>query len=140
MKRTTMLLFGIIVTLIAGCSGGKNVEQITAATAAADKWLAVADQGRFEDTWDEGSSSFKLVMSKEKWAEVLRVSLEPLGKITARRLTAKQYTTTVPEMPEGEYVLLEYAATCENSTEKQEVLTVQKEADGTWRVASYYIK
>lgn len=140
MKRTTMLLFGVIVTLISGCSGGKNVEQITAATAAAEKWLAVVDQGRYEDTWDEGSSSFKLVMSKEKWAEVLRVSLEPLGKITARKLSAKQYTTTVPEMPEGEYVLLEYAATCENSTEKQEVLTVQKEADGTWRVASYYIK
>jgi len=133
-------MFGLIFALLAGCSGGQNDAKVKAATAAAEKWLSITDEGRYGETWDEASAYFKNVMTRDKWETVIKATREPLGKFSGRTLKACQYLTTVPGMPAGEYVLLEFSSNTENAMTKEESITMMLETDGNWRPSSYFVK
>jgi len=48
--------------------------------------------------------------------------------------------TSVPGGPDGQYVIIEFAASFENKKTAIETVTPMLEKDGVWRVAGYYIK
>jgi hypothetical protein len=64
----------------------------------------------------------------------------PLGNAVSRNLLSRQYTTTLPGAPDGEYVVIQYETSFENKKVAVETVTPMKDADGHWRVSGYYIK
>jgi hypothetical protein len=113
---------------------------IAAATAAAEAWLAVVDSAGWLQSHTEAAQLFKAAVAPDVWVRQIRSARTPLGRLTSRALTGSHYTTSLPGAPDGEYVVLTYAARFENKAEAIETVTPMKDPDGTWRVSGYYIK
>ena len=65
---------------------------------------------------------------------------KPLGKTLKRELKSSFYRTTLPGVPEGEYVVIQFEASFENKKSTIETITPALDKEGKWRVSGYYIK
>ncbi len=111
-----------------------------AAVQSAEKWLALVDEGKYGESWDEAAGIFRNALSKEKWVEMVGGVRPRFGKILERNVTTKTYKTSVPGAPDGEYVVIKFQAKFEHKASAIETITPSKEQDGTWRVSGYFIK
>ncbi|MDJ0589504.1 MAG: DUF4019 domain-containing protein [Pleurocapsa sp. MO_226.B13] len=64
----------------------------------------------------------------------------PLGQTVSRSLKSKQYHTSLPGVPDGEYVVIQFNTSFEHKKSAVETVTPMKDPDGKWRVCGYYIK
>jgi hypothetical protein len=106
----------------------------------ADAWLALVDQGKYDQSWEEAARLFKGAVTKEKWREAASAVRAPLGKLVSRKLKSRQYSKTLPGAPDGEYVVIQYDSSFENKKEAVETVTPMLDPDGVWRVSGYYIR
>lgn len=142
MKRLSLIILCCIFTLLVILSYGVNADQSAedAAVASSQKWLALVDTGRYAESWDETAGYFKNALPKQKWLESMEAYRKPLGKRISRNLISKQYATTLPGAPDGEYVVIQYETSFENKKSAIETITPMLDKDGTWRVSGYYIR
>ena len=110
------------------------------AQEAAESWLALADSGKYTQTWEQAADYFKERVTAENWEKAVKSVRVPLGKLESRKLTSAQYTKTMPGAPDGDYVILQFDASYENKKRAIETVTPMKDKDGKWRVAGYFIK
>ena len=111
-----------------------------AAFSAAKAWLSLIDKGKYEKSWHEAAPYFKNAVSKDQWGQTIRATRKPLGKNLSRELMSKSYHTSLPGVPDGEYVVILFKASFENKKSATETITPMMGKDGTWRVSGYYIK
>ena len=111
-----------------------------AALSAAKKWLNIVDEGKYAESWTAASAYLKGVVKQEQLAQGLQAVRNPLGKVISREVSSKTYTTSLPGVPDGEYVVIQFATTFENKKKAVETITPMLEKDGTWRISGYYIK
>lgn len=110
------------------------------ALGAAETWLALIDNGRYSESWETTAVLFRNAVTKEQWERTLNAGRKPLGRLIARRLKWKQYATSLPGAPDGEYVVIRYEASFENKKVAVETVTPMLDEDGNWRVSGYYVK
>jgi hypothetical protein len=110
------------------------------ALGAAETWLALIDNGRYSESWETTAVLFRNAVTKEQWERALNAARKPLGRLIARRLKSKQYATSLPGAPDGEYVVIQYEASFENKKVAVETVTPMLDEDGNWRVSGYYIR
>jgi hypothetical protein len=110
------------------------------ATPIAESWLALVDDGKYEGSWKATSSYFRNVVTKEQWIKSMNAYRKPLGKIMTRKVESRQYTTSLPGAPDGEYVVIQCKTSFTNKKSAIETITPMKDKDGKWRVSGYYIK
>ncbi len=110
-----------------------------AALASATAWLALADSGKYPETWDQAAVLFKNALNKDQWIASLERGRTPLGKVLSRKLWSNMYTTSLPGAPEGKYVVIMYNTEFENKKSAVETVTPMLDQDGKWRVAGYQI-
>ena len=113
---------------------------IAAAQAAARTWLALVDRGQYPASWDSAAVAFKHGVTKSAWGDAVRQArgaLEPFGE---RNLTSAGYTTTLPNAPKGQYVVLQYETKVRGGKTVVETVTPAKDPDGVWRVSGYYVR
>jgi hypothetical protein len=110
------------------------------AIKAAQDWLAIVDKGAYDQSWNDAARYFKSAITKDQWAQAVESARKPLGRNLSRTLTAKSYKTSVPGVPDGEYVVLQFSASFENRKSAVETITPTKDKDGQWRVCGYFIK
>jgi hypothetical protein len=128
--------------LLALCSLPVQAQSESTAEAqkAAQSWLALVDDGKYGESWDEAASYFKAQLPKEKWEGMLNQVRAPLGKTQSRKLKGAKFTTALPRAPKGEYVVIQYEASFENAPSTVETITPMKQEDGSWRVSGYLIR
>ena len=112
----------------------------TAATAAAEKWLALVDAEKYAESWQTAAASLKDAVSQKKWKATLPTLRKPLGKLVARKLKSAAFTTDLAGAPEGEYVVVQFDSEFANGKKVVETVTPMKDKDGQWRVSGYLIK
>ncbi len=110
-----------------------------AALAASTKWLALVDKGDYPKSWEQTATIFRGMEAKADWATKLNTYRTPLGKVSERNVKSKRYTKTLPDVPEGEYFIIQYDTTFTNKQTVTETVTSVLEKDGKWKVAGYYI-
>jgi hypothetical protein len=110
------------------------------AQKSAEVWLALADAGKYADTWDEAAELFKNAISKENWIKAMKSVRAPLGDVQARKFRNATYTKTLPGAPPGEYVVIQYETSFANMKSAVETITPMLDKDGKWRVSGYFIK
>jgi len=143
LKFTSIVFTGII---LAACTQDHKQDVTNhsadeqAAVQVAKKWLALVDEGKYRDSWDEAADVFKNAVSKDEWEEMLGKIRPPFGKVLERNVKTKAYKTSVPGVPDGEYVVIQFQTKYEHKANTIETVTPSKEEDGKWRVAGYYIK
>ena len=110
------------------------------ALEASDTWLKLSDSGRYSESWKTAAELFRNAISKEQWSQSLNAVRKPLGKVIKRSLKSKQYATSLPGAPDGDYVVIQYETFFEKKKTAIEIVTPMLEKDGKWRVSGYYIK
>jgi hypothetical protein len=110
------------------------------ALEASDMWLKLSDSGRYSESWETAAEFFRNAISKEQWNQSLNAVRKPLGKVIKRSVKSKQYATSLPGAPDGEYVVIQYETSFEKKKSSIETVTPMREKDGKWRVSGYYIK
>lgn len=137
MKIAAVLLS--VAALIQPASAQEPTGAVQAAGAAAATWLAMADEGRYADSWTQGADMFRAAVSQEQWSAALRSVRTPLGAVKSRKLASSQYTRSIPGAPDGHYVVLQYQTEFDARSGIETVIPM-READGSWKVSSYFIK
>ena len=128
----------LILPVMAGAAG--NSEKEIAAVSSAEKWLNMIDAEKYALSWKESAEFFRNAITQEQWVRSLQAVRKPLGKLLARKLKTKNYTTSLPGAPDGEYVVILFETSFENKKAAIETVTPMKDKDGKWRVSGYFIK
>lgn len=139
-RQTCMV---VAVALVATAVGGRPAAAGTpeeAARASAESWLALVDQGKYADSWDQAAKLFKGSVTKEQWQTAAGAARGPLGKLVSRKMKSSQYTKSVPGAPDGQYVVIQYDSVFEKKAKAVETITPLADPDGAWRVSGYFIQ
>ena len=111
----------------------------TIAQIIARDWLALTDRGDGEASWRATGKQFQKAITSDRWEEALKRVRLPYGGLVERTLASTQFARTFPGAPDGDYALLVFRTAFANKTESSETVTLEREADGGWRVIGYSI-
>ena len=134
-----VIAVAVLISTLALFAVAQNTDTKPAQTAA-ESWLALVDQAKYAESWDTASTVFKGAVTKEKWDEMVKAVRPPLGDVVSRMLKSAQYTTSLPGVPDGDYVVIEYDTTFKNKKSAVETITPMLDTDGQWHVAGYTIR
>ncbi|HZC35721.1 MAG TPA: DUF4019 domain-containing protein [Chthoniobacterales bacterium] len=149
--RRTLLPIGVTI-LVGLCTAlqtkrvyaDAGAEAKSAAAQAMTGWLTEIDQGKYEKSWQDASKAFREKVIEAQWKEDLSKARQPLGDCTARKLVSALLQTDVPrgggQVLKGEFVIAQFDSSFANLKYAVETVTFQKESDGSWKAAGYYIK
>lgn len=141
MKNCFSILLIFTALVLVGC--GKTsppTPQEQAATDAALSWLALVDSGSYAESWEEAAAVFKKAVPKEQWVSTLKAGHSTVGKADSRNVIKREYTTSLPNSPKGDYVIIQFKTHFQNKKNAVETVTPMMDPDGKWRVSGYYVK
>jgi len=121
-------------------AGEKNEQAVKKAVEAANAWLAVVDQGKYDQSWETAAEYFRNAVGKEQWGKSMKAAREPLGAVKSRKVKCTEYRTKMPGATDGEYVVIQYTTAFENKESAVETVTPMLDKDKAWRVSGYFIK
>ena len=114
------------------------------AGVAMQTWLAEIDASDYAKSWNDSAKSFQKALTSDQWVAALNGVRTPLGKSIERKLVSAACQTVVPKpgagTVKGDFVIAQFDSSFENMKYARETVTFEKEADGIWRAAGYYIK
>lgn len=110
------------------------------AQAVAEQWLALVDAGQFAESWQNAAGFFQAAVSQAQWQSSLTLVRKPLGNLVSRKLKSAKYSKTLPGVPDGEYVVVQFDTSFANKKEAVETITPMLDKDGKWKVSGYFIK
>jgi len=111
-----------------------------AAVRGAQAWLALVDQGKYGESWDTASALFQRAISREKWSDTLKAVRAPLGDVISRGVESAEPRTSLPGVPDGKYVVVQFKTSFKNKQDAVETVTPMQEPDGRWKVSGYFIR
>jgi hypothetical protein len=138
--RNVLTGFLLIATILGSVAYGAGTIQEKDAFLAAEKWLERIDKGEYAASWREAAEYFKTAITEEEWVQSLQAVRKPLGKLFSRKLQSLTPKTSLPNTPDGKYVVIKFETSFENKKSGLETVTPQLEGDGKWRVSGYHIK
>ena len=113
---------------------------VDAAAAIAQQWVGEVDHAQYAASWDDAAQVFRQAISKPNWEQAVTAARAPFGALEKRELVSASYAEQLPGSPPGKYVVIQYRAHFVGGKTATETVTPMKDADGSWRVAGYYIK
>jgi hypothetical protein len=132
-----LLLAALCLTCVAGVALAQDPNVIAAQTATR-QWLAFVDRGDAQTSWGAAGKKLQSANSVAFWADGLKKARARLGTVTRRTAGPARFQTTLPGSPDGEYVQLLFSTSFANKANGRETLTMEREADGKWRVIGYF--
>ncbi len=109
------------------------------AVSSAISWLEVVDSGSYEESWNQAAPLFQNQLSSSKWVQALNQVRAPLGNVLSRQVKNTSSHSSLPGVPDGEYVVLTLTTSFEQKKSATENITVSK-VNGEWRAVGYFIK
>jgi hypothetical protein len=135
--RPRSLLLALPFVLAAPCAAQGATQPAQDAAAA---WLQLADTAQYGASWDTAAAIFKSAMPRAAWEAALKSIRPGLGAARSRQLKSATFTRTLPGVPDGEYVVIQYRTRFEHKADALETITPMRERDGTWRISGYFIR
>ena len=139
MKPIAMLAL-ILGLFLEAPAYAQDADATAKAEIAALQWLKLSDSADYSATWEQSAGLFKAAISKEGWESTIRRVRAPLGAVLSRKLKTAQFTHSLPGVPDGEYVVIQFETRFAHKASAVETVTPLKEQDGSWRVSGYYIR
>ena len=140
MAGVPIIVLSLVLGLMCHSSLMAGPDEERAGLDSAGAWLTLVDAGQYDKSWDQAASLFKESLSKDQWVQSLKTARMPLGKVISRTSASTTYTTSLPGVPDGKYVVIKYDTSFENKKSAVETVTPMLDKDGKWRVAGYFIK
>jgi hypothetical protein len=131
-----------LVLMLGGCGGAAAAEEIDTggALTSSNEWLALIDAGRYGAAYEEAAESFRKGIEKVKWEVAAQNARAASGPLVNRRMRTATFTRTLPGAPDGEYVIVQFDSRFDRQPLVTEMVTSEREKDGRWRVAGYWIR
>jgi hypothetical protein len=137
-RRCKVTLLAVLIAFPAIYATASPPED--AAKSAAAKWLALVDAGKSVESWQALAAAPRESMGQWKWKFGFSMAQREFGAFRDRKLRSAEFTTKSPGGRSGEFVLLQYDTTSTKKGAVVEKLTVMRDTDGEWRVASYTVE
>lgn len=99
------------------------------AVNSAEAWLSLIDNQKYKDSWNESAELFRNAISSPQWQRTVENIRKPLGKLVSRELKSKNYKTSLPGVPDGEYVLIQFKSSFTNKKSLIETVTPMMDRD-----------
>jgi uncharacterized protein DUF4019 len=128
-----------MTAFVAGSAGAQDARTSSVQRAARD-WLAIADRGDAQASWNAMAKLFKDSITAQSWAVSLREVRIPLGDPVGRTVLSTQFSTKMPKAPDGDYALVIFRTAFAKKVDVRETVTLSHEADGVWRVVGYMVR
>ena len=107
----------------------------SAVVDSARQFLALLDQGNWDESYRATGSSFREQNTLQIWAEVSEQARTPLGAMISRAFVSQE---DLPAPPHG-YEVVKFRTRFANRAEALETVTLDRE-DGVWRVVGVMIE
>src|SRR4051812_21789397 len=102
MPRVRSIVVAALLLCAASCrSSPAPTSREAAAQIAAEKWLALVDAEKYDESWREASAYFRGAVSQETWRESITGVRKPLGAVNKRTLKSARFTRELPGAPDG---------------------------------------
>ncbi|MDR3460595.1 MAG: DUF4019 domain-containing protein [Verrucomicrobiae bacterium] len=134
------LCAALLAMVVPAYAGENKADAEKAATTAAQTWLETIDGGNYSKSWDGAAELFQKAVTKSGWEAALTGVRKPLGDLVARKLKSAQAVKSLPGVPEGDYVVMQFETSFANKKSAIETVTFSLEKDGRWKSAGYFIK
>lgn len=112
----------------------KNIRNIS------EQWIKKLDNGWYTQCYDETSPYLQEQVNPQQWLNNMNTYRKPLGMPERRTEVNIYYEQDLPNSPKGEYILVQYATVFAKTSVMIESVVLMKEADGSWKVAGYFIR
>jgi hypothetical protein len=129
----------ILVLVLAGIGGAVITVAAPAeeeASLIGQKWLALLDDQKYEESWNQAGSMFRSEVMPDQWVAVLKRLRQPMGPMLSRTTARVDFVKTLRGAPDGDYAIIHYTTSFQNKAVVTERLTLVKE-DGRWQAAAY---
>jgi hypothetical protein len=130
-----ILAFGLVAPPAAFAQDAQS----SSAQRAAREWLALVDAHNVNAAWRAAGAKFKRTLTAQRWAQTLNAQREPLGPVVQRTLVSTRFTKAPQGRAPGDYAVIVFRTTFAKRNAASENVTVEREADGVWRVVGYVI-
>ena len=111
------------------------------AQAAAREWLAQADKLDAPASYASAGGKFREPITLAQWSSAIVQVRTPLGDVAQRTLVETALDKVKSDGgADIEIVMLRFRTAFAKKTEAVEILTLEHEADGVWRVIGYEIR
>ena len=138
--RRNLLALALGLALLAATPSIASETTEEKAVEIAEAWLALVDEGKYEESWKNAAELFRNAVSAADWEKAVTAARDPFGACLGRKLKSAEFATSLPGAPDGEYVVIQFEAEYEKKSAAIETVTPMKDPDGAWRVAGYFIK
>jgi len=125
--------------LAAPAAFGQDPRASAAVTAARD-WLLMTDHGDAAESHKRAGARFRTAMSVADWQVALARERTPRGAVVQRALAQTAFQVSLGPGVDGDFALLQFRTAFAKQSDAGETLTLEREADGAWRVIGYFIK
>nr|WKN36197.1 DUF4019 domain-containing protein [Tunicatimonas sp. TK19036] len=141
MLRTFFLLATISFAMLTPQSfaQSQNQEEAEVAQQKAEEWLTFVDKGNYTESWNQASPLFQQNVTEDQWSQVAKQLRDQLGELESREVQQAQYTTSLPNAPEGEYVVVQYNSEFSNIDSTVETVVMNKTEEGEWAAIGYSV-
>ena len=140
MLKNVLAVLVLLSMILVSVAFGADTTQNKDALAAAENWLIIIDKGEYAKSWKEAAEYFKTAITEEEWVQSMQAVRKPLGKLISRKVKSLTPKTSLPNTPEGNYVVIQFETSFANRKSGIETVTPQFGKDGNWRVSGYHIK
>lgn len=140
MRQSLWVLTTLSLLAHASMASADEMTEFQNAQTAAHTWLLSVDQGDYSAAWQEAAEPFKQAVTPAQWQTSITEVRAPMGKVISRQPIIAQYTRTLPNVPTGEYVVVQYETHFANRATTIETVTPMRGRDGVWRVSGYFVK
>ena len=143
-KHAPEFQFGQTMQARKQASPGRNYATQNAmidTVSPARTWLERIDAGQYETSYGQLADSVKKTATPEEWSSTLADARKTLGQPLKRTWNQSQFLTALPDMPDGEYMLVSFETTFEHRKKTTETVTLAKQPNGiTWQIIGYDIR
>lgn len=140
MKKLLSVLAFVLMLSSSGVGAANEADAVAKAVLAAQTWLALTDNGKFPESWDNAASSFQHGIPKDTWEQLSHKVRTPLGARKLREISDEPSNPTLTGTPTGSVVVIRFATSFDNLPAAGETVSLNLEPDGLWKVSGYWIK
>lgn len=113
---------------------------LEASAQTAERWLQLLDEGKYHDSWEAAAFTFKAKIPEASWTTILETTRKPLGTVTSRKILEQKPAYDPQGLPKGKYMVIFYGTSFSGRPNGNELVTLMKLDDGTWKVLTYLVK
>ncbi|MEI9888278.1 MAG: DUF4019 domain-containing protein [Rhizomicrobium sp.] len=106
--------------------------------SSAREWVALIDQQKYVESWQEGSAFFRSRVTTAAWQHTTKLYRDPVGKLLWREVDSVALVAKLRDLPDGQYAVVRFHSKFAQLPDSIETIEMIQEG-GLWRVSSYSI-